>query len=77
MVNTCSSKSMLKVKASLKKRKNILFVKTKSDFLSIKSKITQKNLEVTKQKCNFALSLRGMDNDSLPRKDDSGFSPKI
>ena len=77
MVNICSSKSMLKVKASLKKSKNILFVRTKRDFLSIKSKITQKNLEVTKQKCNFALSLRGMDSGSLPRKDDSGFSPKI
>ena len=55
------------MKVSLNKRKNFLFVKTNGDFLSIKSKITQKNLEVTKQKCNFALSLRGMDNDSLPR----------
>ena len=77
MVNICSSKSMLKVKASLKKSKNILFVRTKRDFLSIKSKITQKNLEVIKQKRNFALSLRGMDIKPLPIEKKIGVQPLI
>ena len=55
------------MKASLKKRKNILFVNIKGCFLSIKSEFSQNNLDVTKQKCNFALSLRGMSSNSLPR----------
>ena len=49
------------MKVSLNKRKNFLFVKTNGPILSIKYKFSQKNLEVIKQKRNFALSLRGMD----------------
>ena len=49
------------MKVSLNKRKKFLFVKTNGPILSIKYKFSQKNLEVIKQKRNFALSLRGMD----------------
>ena len=63
------------MKVSLNKRKNILFVKTNVPILSIKYKFSQKNLEVIKQKRNFALSLRGMDIKPLPIEKKTGVQP--
>ena len=65
------------MKVSLNKRKNILFVKTNVPILSIKYKFSQKNLEVIKQKRNFALSLRGMDIKPLPIEKKTGVQPLI
>lgn len=65
------------MKVSLNKRKNILFVKTNVPILSIKYKFSQKNLEVIKQKRNFALSLRGMDIKPLPIEKKTGDQPLI
>lgn len=65
------------MKVSLNKRKNFLFVKTNEPILSIKYKFSQKNLEVIKQKRNFALSLRGMDIKPLPIEKKTGVQPLI
>ena len=65
------------MKVSLNKRKNFLFVKTNRPILSIKYKFSQKNLEVIKQKRNFALSLRGMDIKPLPIEKKTGVQPLI
>jgi len=45
--------------------------------VSIKYKFSQKNLEVIKQKRNFALSLRGMDIKPLPIEKKTGVQPLI